>query len=155
MNRFLALFGTAAAVATVGAAALIAPSFAQPYAPGYQSGYQGGYQYVPQRNYYQSRERERERDRDRDREREREREGNRYECKAYEGRITTAGGTRPTYGWALSSANSMWSRQARATFGEEWSDVRMAREERHRCFPVVLGKRCEVTAIPCREPSLR
>jgi hypothetical protein len=146
MTRFFACFATAA-VAAVGAAALMAPGYAQPYNPGYP----GGYQYQPGPSYYQSRRREEERERARERDRDRDR----YECKGTEARITVTGHIRPTYGWALSSANTVWSAQARVSYGEEWAQVQQAREERHRCFGAVVGKRCEVTAIPCRAQSLR
>jgi len=140
----------AAAVAAVGAAALTAPGSAQPYNPGYAPGYQPGYQYVPQRNYYQTRRREEERWRE-----EHEHVTGRYECKGGEARITATGSSRPFRAWALSSAKSVWSRQAKAAFGEEWSDASMARDERHTCFPVTLGRRCEFSGIPCREPTIR
>jgi hypothetical protein len=145
MTRILACLATAA-VAAVGTAVLMTPASTQPFNP---SGSPGGYQYVPQQNYYQIRRREEERARERERDRDRDH----YECKGSDARVTTTGNTRPTYGWALSSANSVWSRQTRVTYGEEWSDIHSAREERHRCFGAVIGKRCEVTAIPCRAAS--
>jgi len=158
MTRLFACFA-AAAVVTVGAAALTAPGVAQPYNPGYNPGYSGGYQGGPQyytpRSYYQTRRREEERARERDRERESEHSIGHFECKGGEARITATGGSRPFRSWALSSARSVWSRQAKAAFGEEWSDPKMGRDDRHTCFPVTLGRRCEFSAIPCREPSIR
>jgi len=147
MTRLFVCFATAAVVA-VGTAALTVPGQAQPYNPGYPGGYQGGPEYTP-RSYYRQRERERERESERDRER------GGLLCKGADARITSAGGSRPTVNWALSSARSVWSRQAKAAYGEEWADPGMATGEKHTCFPVTLGRRCEFSGIPCREPPLR
>jgi hypothetical protein len=140
MARLLICAATVA-IAAIGAAGLVTSAPAQPYAPGYQPGYQPG------PSYYYQRERTREREREHARD-----DGRRLECK--NDRVVASGSTRPTYGWARSSAEAKWSTQVRVDFGEEWSDIRSARDYVPRCFPVALGKRCEIGATPCREPSL-
>jgi hypothetical protein len=137
MARLLICAATVA-ITAIGAAGLVTSAPAQPYAPGYQPGYQPGPSY-----YYQ---------RERARAREREHDDRRLECK--NDKVIASGSTRPTYGWARSSAEAKWATQVRVDFGEEWSDIRSARDYVPRCFPVALGKRCEIGAVPCREPSL-
>jgi hypothetical protein len=134
---YIAMAALPIAAITVG---LTAPTLGQPYAPGYQ--YQ---QYQPAYHSY-SRERERER------RREREVEGIRGECK--NDSVIATGGTRPTTKWALRAANREWAKLVMASFGQEWSDVGVAREHRHDCFPGVLGgKACKVAAVPCKARS--
>jgi len=131
---YLAMAALPIAALTVGVSA---PTFGQPYAPGYQP-YQQPY-------VYHSYERERERRRDREREYERDR----GECKGDQ--VIATGGTRPTTRWALRAANREWAKLVQASFGQEWSDVAVARDHRHDCFPGVLGgKACKVAAIPCK-----
>jgi hypothetical protein len=135
---YIAMAALPIAALTVGVSA---PTLGQPYAPGYQ----------PYQPYvYHSYERERERRREREREYERDR----GECKGDQ--VIATGGTRPTTRWALRAANREWAKLVQASFGQEWSDVAVARDHRHDCFPGVLGgKACKVAAIPCKaRPSI-
>lgn len=118
------------------------PTLGQPYAPGYQT-----YQPTPT-PYYRSYSRER----DRRYRREEEINSIRGECKSDQ--VVATGGTRPTTKWALRAANATWSRLVMASYGQEWSDVAVARDHRHDCFPGVLGgKACKVAAVPCKARS--
>jgi hypothetical protein len=134
---YIAMAALPIAALTVG---ISSPTLGQPYAPGYQP-----YQSYPVYHSY-SRERERHR------EREREIDSIRGECK--NDQVIATGGTRPTTGWALRAANREWAKLVQASFGQEWSDVAVAREHRHDCFPGVLGgKACKVAAVPCKARS--
>jgi hypothetical protein len=137
MTRSFVYIAMAALPVAALAVGITAPTFGQPYAPGYQT-YQQPYVY-----HSYSRERERHR------EREREIDSIRGECK--NDSIIATGGTRPTTKWALRAANREWAKLVMASFGQEWSDVAVAREHRHDCFPGVLGgKACKVAAVPCK-----
>jgi hypothetical protein len=130
---YIAMAALPIAGLTVG---ISAPTFGQPYVGGYQQ------------PVYHSYARERERRHEREREYERER----GDCKADQ--VIATGGTRPTTKWALRAANHEWAKLVQASFGQEWSDVSVARDHRHDCFPGVLGgKACKVAAIPCKARS--
>jgi hypothetical protein len=133
---YLAMAALPIAALTIG---ISAPTFSQPYAPGYQPSYP----------VYHSYARERERHHEREREAERER----GDCK--NDQVVATGGTRPTTKWALRAANHEWAKLVQASFGQEWSDVAVARDHRFDCFPGVLGgKACKVAAFPCKARSI-
>jgi len=64
--------------------------------------------------------------------------------------LTASGNARPTEAWAKSLAVNMWRRQVQATYGEQYEDVANARDVNYRCSGTSLGKRCTITATPCR-----
>jgi hypothetical protein len=65
-------------------------------------------------------------------------------------RVSAEGGTRPTEGWARRSADSEWSKLAGATYGMEFSDLSSAKDLNYHCPVQSAGKKCTVTATPCR-----
>jgi putative peptidoglycan binding protein len=63
--------------------------------------------------------------------------------------VTASGQTRPTESWAKSLATHMWRRQVQATYGEQYEDIKFAKNVNYLCSPASLGKRCTLTATPC------
>ena len=68
------------------------------------------------------------------------------ECKD---EVTASGQARPTEGWAKSLATNMWRRQVQAQHGEQYEDIKFAKNVNYVCSPASLGKRCTLTATPC------
>jgi hypothetical protein len=68
------------------------------------------------------------------------------ECKD---EVTASGQARPTEGWAKSLATNMWRRQVQAMHGEQYEDIKFAKNVNYVCSPASLGKRCTLTATPC------
>ena len=68
--------------------------------------------------------------------------------------VTAAGGARPTEGWAKAVTTNMWRRQVQAQYGEHYEDIKYAVEKNYICSPSLpFGRRCTLTAIPCRVPG--
>jgi hypothetical protein len=67
--------------------------------------------------------------------------------------VTASGQARPTEAWARSLATNMWRRQVQAAHGEQYEDIKYAKDVNFRCSPASLGKRCTLTAIPCIVPG--
>ena len=63
--------------------------------------------------------------------------------------VTASGKARLTDGWARSLASHMWQRQVQAQYGEQYEDIKSARDVNFVCSPTTLGKRCTLTARPC------
>jgi len=68
------------------------------------------------------------------------------ECKE---EVTASGKARLTEGWARSLASHMWQRQVQAQYGEQYEDIKSARDVNFVCSPTTLGRRCTLTARPC------
>jgi hypothetical protein len=69
--------------------------------------------------------------------------------------VTASGKARLTEGWARSLASHMWQRQVQAQFGEQYEDIKSARDVNFVCSPTTLGKRCTLTARPCMVAGTR
>jgi hypothetical protein len=67
--------------------------------------------------------------------------------------VTASGNARPTEGWAKSLATNMWRRQVQATYGEQYEDIKYAKNVNYVCSPTSLGRRCTLTAVPCGVPG--
>ena len=63
--------------------------------------------------------------------------------------VTASGKARLTEGWARSLASHMWQRQVQAQYGEQYEDIKSARDVNFICSPTTLGRRCTLTARPC------
>jgi hypothetical protein len=64
--------------------------------------------------------------------------------------ITASGNARPTQAWAKSLADNMWKKQVQATYGEQYEEIGNAKDVNYRCSGSSFGRRCTLTAVPCR-----
>jgi len=67
--------------------------------------------------------------------------------------VVARGSARPTEGWAKSLALNNWRQAVQKAYGEDFEDLRYAKDATWACAPTTLGtKRCELKATPCQVP---
>jgi hypothetical protein len=81
--------------------------------------------------------------------------GGRRECK--QEAIEGAGASRPTEGWAKSTAIKRWRNEVIARFGKEFAEYQDASAVSDRCYHTESGMftQCTIRAVPCRVDASR